>query len=212
MKMIAVISLPAAVVDRTGGNQKRAGNAPALFRCVGPQVRISVSCVGRLWFATRTAFRARWKPILRSEFWQPGSLPYVLSFGQAGSLPSGQRRRPTGTAVRRFHLDRVAPAADVDRSAKPDQPRGRPGPDGARGAGTQPGTAQDEEPDDDGDRVTLLHQNSPRGITLTREDAEDAVQDAFLHAYRALDRFRPELSRIVGLTHERFLLELQESA
>lgn len=43
-----------------------------------------------------------------------------------------------------------------------------------------------------------------RAITLTREDAEDAVQDAFLHAYRALDRFRPDqpfgawLNRIVA--------------
>ncbi|MCE2943034.1 MAG: RNA polymerase sigma factor [Gemmatimonadota bacterium] len=31
-----------------------------------------------------------------------------------------------------------------------------------------------------------------RGIVLTHEDAEDVVQEAFLHAYRALDRFRPE--------------------
>ena len=31
-----------------------------------------------------------------------------------------------------------------------------------------------------------------RAITLTREDAEDAVQEAFLHAYRALERFRPD--------------------
>jgi RNA polymerase sigma-70 factor (ECF subfamily) len=43
-----------------------------------------------------------------------------------------------------------------------------------------------------------------RAITMTREDAEDAVQDAFLHAYRALDRFRPDqpfgawLNRIVA--------------
>jgi len=27
---------------------------------------------------------------------------------------------------------------------------------------------------------------------LTHEDAEDAVQEGFLHAYRALDRFRPD--------------------
>ena len=27
---------------------------------------------------------------------------------------------------------------------------------------------------------------------MTHEDAEDAVQDAFLHAYRAIARFRPE--------------------
>lgn len=31
-----------------------------------------------------------------------------------------------------------------------------------------------------------------RAITATHEDAEDAVQEGFLHAYRALDRFRPE--------------------
>lgn len=31
-----------------------------------------------------------------------------------------------------------------------------------------------------------------RAITATHEDAEDAVQEGFLHAYRALARFRPE--------------------
>jgi RNA polymerase sigma-70 factor, ECF subfamily len=31
-----------------------------------------------------------------------------------------------------------------------------------------------------------------RAIAATHEDAEDAVQEGFLHAYRALDRFRPE--------------------
>jgi RNA polymerase sigma-70 factor (ECF subfamily) len=31
-----------------------------------------------------------------------------------------------------------------------------------------------------------------RAVVLTHEDAEDAVQDGFLHAYRALDRFRPD--------------------
>src|SRR5918992_6287287 len=30
-----------------------------------------------------------------------------------------------------------------------------------------------------------------RAIVLDHHDAEDAVQDGFLHAYRALDRFRP---------------------
>jgi RNA polymerase sigma-70 factor, ECF subfamily len=33
-----------------------------------------------------------------------------------------------------------------------------------------------------------------RAIVFTHEDAEDAVQEAFLHAYRALDRFRPDQS------------------
>jgi RNA polymerase sigma-70 factor (ECF subfamily) len=31
-----------------------------------------------------------------------------------------------------------------------------------------------------------------RAIVLSHDDAEDAVQDGFLHAYRALSRFRPE--------------------
>ena len=31
-----------------------------------------------------------------------------------------------------------------------------------------------------------------RAIVLSHEDAEDAVHEAFLHAWRALDRFRPE--------------------
>jgi RNA polymerase sigma-70 factor (ECF subfamily) len=31
-----------------------------------------------------------------------------------------------------------------------------------------------------------------RAIATTHEDAEDAVQEGFLHAYRALHRFRPE--------------------
>ncbi len=31
-----------------------------------------------------------------------------------------------------------------------------------------------------------------RAIVMTHEDAEDAVQDAFLHAYRALHRFLPD--------------------
>ncbi|HET6681057.1 MAG TPA: sigma-70 family RNA polymerase sigma factor [Gemmatimonadaceae bacterium] len=43
-----------------------------------------------------------------------------------------------------------------------------------------------------------------RSIVLTHEDAEDAVQDGFLHAYRALHRFLPDqafgawLNRIVA--------------
>jgi RNA polymerase sigma-70 factor, ECF subfamily len=31
-----------------------------------------------------------------------------------------------------------------------------------------------------------------RSIVTTHEDAEDAVQEGFLHAYRAMDRFRPD--------------------
>src|ERR687894_2880160 len=43
--------------------------------------------------------------------------------------------------------------------------------------------------------LVRLHQRRAygvaRAVVLTHEDAEDAVQDGFLHAYRALDRFRP---------------------
>src|SRR5215212_2794822 len=60
-----------------------------------------------------------------------------------------------------------------------------------------------------------------RAIVLTHEDAEDAVQEAFLHAYRALDRFRPDqpfgawLHRIVAnaaldLTRRRKVREADE--
>jgi RNA polymerase sigma-70 factor (ECF subfamily) len=60
-----------------------------------------------------------------------------------------------------------------------------------------------------------------RGIVLNHEDAEDAVQEAFLHAYRALDRFRPDqafgawLHRIVAnaaldLTRRRKVREADE--
>ena len=42
--------------------------------------------------------------------------------------------------------------------------------------------------------LVRLHQRRAyavaRAIVLTHEDAEDVVQDGFLHAYRALDRFR----------------------
>ena len=55
--------------------------------------------------------------------------------------------------------------------------------------------------------VRLHHRRAyavARAIVLTHEDAEDAVQDGFLHAYRALDRFRSDqpfgawLNRIVA--------------
>jgi RNA polymerase sigma-70 factor (ECF subfamily) len=43
--------------------------------------------------------------------------------------------------------------------------------------------------------LVRLHQRRAygvaRAVVLTHEDAEDAVQEGFLHAYRALDRFRP---------------------
>ncbi len=45
-------------------------------------------------------------------------------------------------------------------------------------------------------KLVLLHQRRAyavaRAIVGTHEDAEDAVQDGFLHAYRALDRFLPD--------------------
>ncbi len=44
--------------------------------------------------------------------------------------------------------------------------------------------------------LVRLHQRRAyavaRSIATTHEDAEDAVQDGFLHAYRALDRFLPD--------------------
>lgn len=44
--------------------------------------------------------------------------------------------------------------------------------------------------------LVKLHQRRAyavaRAIVLTHEDAEDAVQEGFLHAYRALDRFLPD--------------------
>jgi RNA polymerase sigma-70 factor, ECF subfamily len=44
--------------------------------------------------------------------------------------------------------------------------------------------------------LVRLHQRRAyaiaRAIVTTHEDAEDAVQEGFLHAYRALDRFRPD--------------------
>jgi RNA polymerase sigma-70 factor, ECF subfamily len=43
--------------------------------------------------------------------------------------------------------------------------------------------------------VRLHHRRAyavARSIVLTHEDAEDAVQEGFLHAYRALDRFLPD--------------------
>jgi len=55
--------------------------------------------------------------------------------------------------------------------------------------------------------VRLHHRRAyavARAIVLTHEDAEDAVQDGFLHAFRALDRFRSDqpfgawLNRIVA--------------
>ena len=45
-------------------------------------------------------------------------------------------------------------------------------------------------------RLVGLHQRRAyavcRAIVITHEDAEDAVQEGFLHAYRALDRFLPD--------------------
>src|SRR5205823_5603348 len=68
--------------------------------------------------------------------------------------------------------------------------------------------AAQEGNDDAFAELVRLHQRRAyavaRAIVLTHEDAEDAVQDGFLHAYRALDRFRSDqpfgawLNRIVA--------------
>src|SRR5262249_9770657 len=45
-------------------------------------------------------------------------------------------------------------------------------------------------------QLVRLHQRRAyavcRAIVLTHEDAEDAVQEGFLHAFKALDRFLPD--------------------
>src|SRR4030088_1105605 len=50
--------------------------------------------------------------------------------------------------------------------------------------------------DDAFSALVRLHQRRAyaivRAIVLSHEDAEDAVQEGFLHAHRALDRFRPD--------------------
>ena len=50
--------------------------------------------------------------------------------------------------------------------------------------------------DDAFSALVHLHQRRAygivRAIVLSHEDAEDAVQEGFLHAHRALDRFRPD--------------------
>jgi RNA polymerase sigma-70 factor (ECF subfamily) len=40
--------------------------------------------------------------------------------------------------------------------------------------------------------LVRAHQRRAYAVVSTHEDAEDAVQEGFLHAYRALDRFRPD--------------------
>ena len=58
---------------------------------------------------------------------------------------------------------------------------------------------------DDGAFAALvrLHQRRAyavaRAIVPTHEDAEDSVQEAFLHAFRALDRFQPDQPFAAGL-------------
>src|SRR5688500_6493377 len=95
----------------------------------------------------------------------------------------------------------------------PPQPRNPVRPDEAK----EPGTGSSErdfviaaQKGSDAAFAALvrLHQRRAyavaRAIVLSHEDAEDAVQDGFLHAYRALDRFRSDqpfgawLNRIVA--------------
>jgi RNA polymerase sigma-70 factor (ECF subfamily) len=56
--------------------------------------------------------------------------------------------------------------------------------------------AAQEGSDDAFAALVRIHQRRAysvvRAIVLSHEDAEDAVQEGFLHAHRALDRFRPD--------------------
>ena len=77
----------------------------------------------------------------------------------------------------------VTPAADVDDAAARERALVVEAQGGSEGAFAA---------------LVRLHQRRSyavaRAIVLTHEDAEDAVQEGFLHAYRALDRFDPSLA------------------
>jgi len=107
----------------------------------------------------------------------PGAVPPV-SYGQKPTPPSSSARQ---------HLNAPIRISDEERAlvslAKQGDERGFAG-------------------------LVRLHQRRAyivaRSIVLTHEDAEDAVQEGFLRAYQALDRFDPEqtfgawLNRIVA--------------
>ncbi|MGI9076634.1 MAG: RNA polymerase sigma factor [Gemmatimonadaceae bacterium] len=84
-----------------------------------------------------------------------------------------------------------------------------PPPDGPRGEGERSLVLEAQQGSRDAfAKLVRRHQVRAfaiaRAVTLTREDAEDAVQEGFLHAYRALARFKPDqpfgawISRIVA--------------
>jgi RNA polymerase sigma-70 factor (ECF subfamily) len=111
----------------------------------------------------------------------------ALPFAPTGAPPAPSAASP----ARRPHV------ADVVR------PAGAPAPLAA-GAADAPDPAREREvvvaaQAGDAEAFAVLvrrHQRRAyavaRAIVFTHEDAEDAVQEGFLHAYRALDRFRPE--------------------
>lgn len=75
-------------------------------------------------------------------------------------------------------------------------PMAMPPESGARLAEREIVIAAQEGSNDAFSALVGLHQRRAyaivRAIVLSHEDAEDAVQEGFLHAHRALDRFRPD--------------------
>ncbi|GJG87876.1 hypothetical protein tb265_30570 [Gemmatimonadetes bacterium T265] len=97
------------------------------------------------------------------------ALPFPLPFAIADRAPRAERPRPLAAT------DEAAERAAAERGYV---------------LGAQAGDAGAFA------GLVRLHQRRAyvvaRAIVLTHEDAEDAVQEGFLHAYKALDRFRPE--------------------
>ncbi len=101
---------------------------------------------------------------------------------------------PATSSTLRPVLDGASFEASVGPSARP-----RPGSDAASWTtADEPLVVRAAQAGDSGAFGALVRRHErrayavARAITGTHEDAEDAVQDGFLHAYRSLQRFRPE--------------------